>query len=64
MGETKYFICKMEIAKDGLGIVSEAYYNNDKSIKHHATNKKFESEIVFKGSFLDCYNEKKKLLRK
>lgn len=63
MGEKKYFICKMEEAKNGLGIVSEAYYNNDKSVIDHGTNKKLKNEIVFEGNFIDCYNKKQKLIK-
>lgn len=63
MGEKKYYVCKMEEAKNGLGIVSEAYYNNDKSVKDHATNKKFKCEITFEGTITECLSYKKKKIK-
>ena len=64
MGEKKYFVCKMEEAKHGLGIVSEAYYNNDPSVKDRGSKKKFTCEIKFEGSLTECVEHKRKINKK
>lgn len=65
MEEKKYFVCKMEEAKHGLGIVSEAYYNNEPSVIDRKPKKGvFKCEIKFEGSLTECIEHKKKINKK
>ena len=46
--EQQYYVCKMEKAKDGLGIVSVDLYEGSG----------WSCEITFEGSFQDCVDDK------
>jgi len=56
-----YYICKMKDAKNGLGIVSELYYNNPQT-ESGKNMKKFTNEIVFEGTFEECFDKKRRLV--
>ena len=65
MTETIYYICEMSEAVKGLGIVSKAYYNNDPSVIDRKPKKGiFTNKILFEGSFNECLEKKKGLLKK
>jgi hypothetical protein len=55
----KYYICRMKDAQNGLGIVSEKYYN-DPETEGGKKLKKFSAEIVFEGTFEQCVEKKRK----
>jgi hypothetical protein len=55
----------MSEAVKGLGIVSKAYYNNDPSVIDRKPKKGiFTNKILFEGSFNECLEKKKGLLKK
>jgi len=51
----------MKDAKNGLGIVSELYYNNPQT-ESGKNMKKFTNEIVFEGTFEECFDKKRRLV--
>lgn len=55
----KYYILKMEKAKDGLGIVTEARYT-----RVDGKEDKWSTKIEFEGSFEDCVAEKRKMINR
>lgn len=51
-----YCILEMNEAKDGLGIATERFVKEK--------DKKLASPPVFTGTFMECYEEKQKMLKR
>lgn len=54
--EENYHILEMSEAIDGLGIATERFVKEKE--------KKLASPPIFSGTFLECYQEKQKLLKR
>lgn len=54
----KYYVLKMELAKDGYGIASAARYATPEG-----KEKKWSTPILFEGTFEECLKEKAKIIR-
>jgi len=53
-----YCILEMKEAKDGLGITTENFF------KEKEKEKKITSKPLFSGSFMECFEEKQKLIKR
>lgn len=55
---TSYCVLEMTEAKDGLGITTEKFF------KEKEKEKKITVKPLFSGSFIECLEEKKKLIKR